>query len=1022
MSKPHPGGAARRRTLGALSAGVLAAGLVATLSPGQAAQAADEAGGLRELGPGAADLRSTATFEDGRYIVLLTQPSIAAYDGGTQGLAPTRAVPGESLRTTTSAFGDYRSFLARQQRSTAAAVGAKVVRSYTVATNGFASELTAEQAAELSADKAVYAVVPVEARSIDARDNTASFLGMYGKGGVWKQHGGSQADAGSGIVVGDLDTGIWPENPSFSGDPLSSAPTGEWGATVDPLGNTTMRKSDGGTFRGACETGEEFTVADCSTKLIGARAYPDSFVSTVPEDEYSPAEFLSPRDGGGHGSHTASTAAGNVVKDVTVDGIDFGEVTGMVPGASIASYKVCWEDTDPDTGGCYTDAILSAIDDAVRDGVDVINFSISGALDTVVDPVEIAFAGAADASVFVAASAGNSGPTASTVAHNSPWLTTVASSTYRNFEGTVELGDGSTYLGAMVDREGLPEQTPLVDAADSAAAGADPGDAALCGPDTLDDAAVDGSVVLCLRGTYDRVAKSAEVERAGGVAMVLVNPGAGSLDADLHTVPTVHLPDTALDDVSAYLDSTDAPTAALLPGNESEEASAPLPAVSGFSSRGPALANDSDILKPDITAPGQSVLAAVAPPSNSDRDFDLYSGTSMAAPHIAGLGALLMAENPTWTPQMVQSAMMTTATSTRTATDKASRDAFAQGAGQVTPADMFSPGLFVTSTPKQWYGLITEQGYDTGVESRSARTVNLPSMADHAVVGSTTFTRRVTSQVAGTWKVRGKVPGFDVRAVTPTVTAARAGVKRKVTIEFTAKPGTTLETWRKGYVTLTGPTRVRMPVALRPTALSAPDVVTGTGTTGSTDVTITSGSTGEIDLTAVGLTPAQSVENAVPQGSAQGYCVPVTAGSELLRVDLDTADDTADLDLYAIPTDAECTAATGPEVAAATGSADETLSIEEPTAAAYVLQVDGYAAGDAGSPIDYRLDAYDLGAATSEGDFTVDPDPLPVTQGEESTYTASWTDLATDGRYLGLVRYGDTGLSTAVEVSTLGEE
>lgn len=1022
MSLPHPGSAARRRTLGALSAGVLAAAMVATLSPAQAAQAADEAGGLREIDPGAADLRSAETFEDGRYIVLLTQPSIAAYDGGTPGLAPTKAAPGESLRTGTSAFGDYRSFLARQQRSTASAVGAEVVRSYTVATNGFATELSAEQAAELSADKDVYAVLPVEARSIDARDNSASFLGMYGKRGVWKKQAGSQRGAGSGIVVGDLDTGIWPENPSFTGDPLSVTPTGPWDATVDPLGTTTMRKSDGGTFRGACETGEEFAVADCSTKLIGARAYPDTFVDSVPEDEYSPAEFLSPRDGGGHGSHTASTAAGNVVRGVTVDGIDFGEVTGMVPGASIASYKVCWEDTDPDTGGCYTDAILAAIDDAVRDGVDVINFSISGALETVVDPVEIAFAGAADAGVFVAASAGNSGPTASTVAHNSPWLTTVASSTYRNFEGTVELGDGSTYLGAMVDREGLPAQTPLVDAADAVAAGADPGEAALCGPDTLDDAAVDGSVVLCLRGTYDRVAKSAEVERAGGVATILVNPAASSLDADLHAVPTVHLPDTALPAVSAYLDTAETPTAALLPGNESEEASAPLPVVSGYSSRGPALANDSDILKPDIAAPGQSVLAAVAPPSNSDRDFDLYSGTSMAAPHIAGLGALLMAENPTWTPQMVQSAMMTTATSTRTEKGGSSRDAFAQGAGQVAPAAMDRPGLFITSTPRQWYGLLTEQGLDTGVESRAAGTVNLPSIADHAVVGSTTVTRRVTSQVAGTWRVRGRVPGFSVRAVTPTVTAPRAGVSRKVTLEFTARPGTALEQWRQGFVTLTGPTTVRMPVALRPTALEAPEVVTGTGTTGSTDVTITSGNTGEVDLATLGLAQAESTEGAVGIGESAGYCVPVADDSEVLRLDVDAADDSADLDLVAIPTNAACSAATGPEVSSATGSADESVTVEDPEAEAYAVFVDGFAAGDDGAPMAFRLDTYDLGASDTLGGFTVSPDPLPVTQGEESTYTASWTDLAADNRYLGLVRYGDTGLATTVEVSTLGGE
>ncbi len=527
--------------------------------------------------------------------------------------------------------------------------------------------------------------------------------------------------------------------------------------------------------------------------------------------------------------------------------------------------------------------------------------------------------------------------------------------------------------------------------------------------------------MVCLRGTYARTDKSAEVARAGGVGMILVNPSPNSLDADLHAVPSVHLSDADADAVYGYVDTAENPTAALLPGNETDQDSAPLPEVSGFSSRGPAVANQSDILKPDIAAPGQTVLAAVAPPSNSGRDFDLYSGTSMAAPHITGLGALLMAENPTWTPQMVQSAMMTTATSTKRPDGRPSSDAFAQGAGEVTPTDMFEPGLFVTSTPKQWYGLITDQGYETGVEGRSAKTINLPSMADHSVVGSTTFTRTVTSQVGGTWKVRGRVPGFDLTAVTPTVSAPGAGVKRKVTVEFAAQPGTKLDRWHKGFVKLVGPTKVRMPVALQPTALSAPELVSGTGTTGSEDVTVTSGEDGEIDLVAQGLAKADSIEDSVDVGDSAGYCFPVADDSSLLRFDVDAADDTADLDLFTYEATAGCCelTAVGPE--SATGSADESVTIEDPTAAAYVVFVDGFAAGEDGSPMDFRLDGYDVNPAGDLGDLTATPDPLPVSQGEESTYTVSWSDLDPDGRYLGQVLYGGTDVSTTVEVSTLTE-
>ena len=169
----------------------------------------------------------------------------------------------------------------------------------------------------------------------------------------------------------------------------------------------------------------------------------------------------------GHGTHTASTAAGNPVDGVEVEGVKFGEVSGMAPAAKIAAYKVCFDDNDPDTGDCFTGATLAAIDDAIADGVDVINYSISGATDTVIDATEFAFEGAAEAGIFVATSAGNSGPGESTVAHNSPWLTTVAATTHHNFDNTVVLGNGTKIRGASISQEALP-QTRLVSSVEGA--------------------------------------------------------------------------------------------------------------------------------------------------------------------------------------------------------------------------------------------------------------------------------------------------------------------------------------------------------------------------------------------------------------------------------------------------------------------------------------------------------------------------------------------------------------------------
>ncbi len=911
----------------------------------------------------------------------------------------------------------YSRSLVSKQNAVANKVGAKPDHRFTLASNGFSAQLKGAQASALVKDHAVFAVVPVEARALDTSNNTASFLGMYGPHGVWGSHGG-RANAGAGMVVGDLDTGIWPESRSFRGQPLNASPTGAWNSTMDFQGHTTMQKKDGTMFHGACEEGEDFTFDDCSTKIIGARYYDDSFVAGVPPEHRSPTEYLSPRDGAGHGSHTASTAAGNTVNHVRTEGVNFGQVTGMVPAASIAMYKVCWEDDDEDTGGCYTDASLAAIDDAVRDGVDVINYSISGATDTVVDPVEIAFMGATNAGIFVSASAGNSGPHSSTVAHNSPWLTTVAASTYRTFDGTVELGNGQTFLGSMVDTAGVPDQTPVVDSNDAVADGADPADADLCIADSLDDATVDGKIVLCHRGSNARVDKSAEVKRAGGVGMILVNPSENSLNADFHAVPTVHLPDTDEADVYDYVDNAANPTAALLPGNQSDEASVPVPQVAGYSSRGPANANESDILKPDIAAPGSDVLAAVSPPSNSNRKYDIYSGTSMAAPHITGLGAYILALHPRWTPQMVQSALMTSATKTKNPNGSRSHDAFAQGAGEVTPADMFTPGLFVTSNATQWYGLLTHEGYDTGVAPLDPKAVNVPSMADHAVTGATTFKRKLTSQMPGTWKVKFKVPGFTGSAPA-TVSFGKAGVNRNLKLTFTAKDGAALNRWHQGAVLLKGPTTVRMPVALKPVKLQVPDTISGTGTTGSQDATVTSGFTGSVDMATEGLAQAQSAEDSVDVNDYALYCINVDPNTDVLRFDVDAADDTADLDLFTYESDTpDCGGPYAEGPSSATSSADESVTILDPTAPSYFVEIDGYAAGSDGAPMDYRLDAYDLSPASTAGDLQVDPDPLPVTQGEDSTFTVSWTGLDADARYLGLVKYGDTGQSSYLTVDT----
>lgn len=960
-----------------------------------------------EPGPGAADGVGTTvagkdftSYTAGRYIVVMAAPPATGYRA-------TRAPAGGQFNAHTVAVRRYSDQLEADHRQLARQVGATVDQDFTLATNAFVADLTAKQAQELSTDRDVLMVAK---RTIVQADTwqTPDFLGLTGPDGVWAKAGGP-TKAGDGVVIGVIDSGIWPESKSFSGAPLSSTPQTKWDISMDG-GATRMEKKDGGVFTGQCQTGEEFTTANCNTKLIGARYYVDDYGTANVLD----ADYLSPRDGNGHGTHTSSTAGGNQVDNVKVEGRKFGTVSGMAPGARIAMYKALWLTEDGEASGSSVD-LLAAVDDAVADGVDVLNYSISGPTDTVLDPVEFAFEGAAEAGIFVAASAGNEGPGPSTVAHNAPWLTTVAANTHYNYENTVVLGNGKKFVGASIAGDPLASHK-LVAARDS---GVDATvDAVRCAPDSLDPAVVTGKIVLCERGVYDRVAKSAEVKRAGGVGMILGNVTPNSLDADFHSVPTVHVADTVTPKIYSYIESAgSSATAKFVLGNQTAKTT-PVPQIAGFSSRGPAASDNGDLLKPDISAPGVSVLAAVAPPNNSGRNYDLYSGTSMAAPHITGLAAILAGLKPSWTPEQIKSAMMTTATNLKTQDGKTSRDLFAEGAGQVAPRKFLDPGLFVTSTPQEWLGYLAGQGVPTGVDPVEARDINLPSLAQGYVTAETDFTRTFRSTRVGTWQVSVKVPGFSATSSSPTLVAKRAGDIESLDFHF-ARTTAPLGEYAFGYIKLTGPTTVRLPVALRPVSVKAPASVGGTGTTGSVDVPITSGFTGDLDVGTQGLVKGQVFDGGLAEGDYTLECVTVGDGSKVARFDLNAPDPTSDLDMYVYASDscnpADITAVAGQS---ATPSAGETVTLTDAPAGTYIVEVDAYAAGDAGQPVPYSLRFFDVGGSPSVGDLTVTPQPVPVVTGQDTSFQAGWSGLDADSVYLGLLTYEGSPNATYLYVDT----
>ncbi|MDO5740601.1 MAG: S8 family peptidase [Ornithinimicrobium sp.] len=951
------------------------------------------------------------------YIVQLDAAPIAAYDGGTAGIPATAPAPGAKVNVRSKNARAYEAHLRKEQvkalREAGIAPKTKT-HEFTVALNGFTAKLTPTEAVTLSKSAGVANVWEDEIRYADTV-TTPDYLGLSGPDGVWAKQFGGDAKAGKGIVIGVLDTGIDPGNPSFAPLPGATRPAG---------------------FE--CEV-ENDAAFECTSKIVGARYYGADYGNDTSYD------FESPRDTNGHGSHTAGTSGGNHGVPMSIMGTDIGVGSGMAPAAQIAVYKGLWQ-TGAGGGSGSTSGLVAAIDDAVADGVDVINYSISGSSTSVVGPDEIAFFNAAAAGVFVSTSAGNSGDTVgeSSVAHNAPWTMTVAASTHdRGSSKTVTLGDGNTYEGVGVGAAVGP--APLVLAADIPASGASAQAARECWLDadpnvageqpSLDPTKADGAIVICDRGSVDRVHKSAAVKLAGGIGMVQTNVNdSQSLNADFHAVPSIHVNATNGAAIKAYEASATAPTATI---SAMSDEPVDAPSMAGFSSYGPALAGGGDLLKPDITAPGVDVAAAYHQDLESgEPTFNSISGTSMSAPHIAGLGALLKQKYPTWSPMAIKSAMMTTARQTTDAGEPipwAAGDATPLnfGAGEVVPGKSYSPGLVYDSTPSDWlaYTCAIDQlqtiGYTELCEQLpeiDPSDLNYPSIAVGDLAGSQTVTRTVTNPHKSAMQYRAMVeaPAGTTVTVSPsklTVTPGRTATF-KVTITRTTAA---LNDYTFGALTWVsnkkGMNAVRSPIAIRPVALSGPAEVIGTGTAGSVELTVTPGFTGTLDTDVDGLIPSDVTPLTVSPapGPLDKYVfVDVPAGTSVTRVATygdEVAAKDIDLNVYRFtpPNSISLVGSSGNE-----GSTEEvTLDLEPGT---YVIAVDNYS-GEPRAQVPLHLW---LVGDTAEGNLTVTPASVQVIQGTPTTLTAAWTGLAPAERYLGKVNYltdGKVAGSTLVTVN-----
>jgi subtilisin family serine protease len=974
--------------------------------------------------------RQNTQRSNGLYIVRMTDLPVASYSGGTPGLANTRPARGRKIDSDDPDVDRYRSYLDSQHDRAVRAVGGRKVYDYRYTLNGFAAELTEVQANLLATTPGVLTVTKDVLQFADT-SSTPAFLGLDEPSGLWDQVGGV-GRAGKDIVIGVIDSGVWPESLSFADrtQPRKRDVNDE----RDRHGDDEEEWSDQGKlsydklkgWKGKCVPGEAFPASKCNRKLIGARRFNTAWGGDAGIKAELPWEFTSPRDYNGHGTHTASTAGGNHGVRTTGDARVFGRISGMAPRARIAVYKALWSLQDGSEASGFTSDLVAAIDQAVADGVDVINYSISGTRTSFLEPAQVSFLFAADAGVFVAASAGNDGVSGS-VAHPGPWVTTVAAGTHnRSGEGSARLGT-LTFNGASLASPVGP--VPLIDSAAAGLPGADPTAVALCftagdngGMPVLDPAKIAGKIVVCDRGVNARIAKSLAVRDAGGVGMILVNTVPSSVNADLHFVPTVHLSDTDRPLVKSYA-ATAGATATI---NQSKLVfNTPAPFTASFSSRGPLQAAGGDLLKPDLIAPGQDIVAAVAPPGNRGRSFDVYSGTSMSSPHVAGLAALLKNRRPDWTPMMIKSALMTTGTDVIDGGVPAPNTnpvlIFRQGAGHVDPNAAADPGLVYDAGFNDWLAFLC--GATSGVNpavctdlaahgySLDPSDLNVASISIGALAGSQTITRRVTNVADGKRTYTATMKGMTgiTTTIAPTSLTLGPGASGTFTVRFT-QSSAPLNAFTGGQLYWSDGTHtVRSPVTVRPVALSAPVQVSSAG--GPINYNVTFGYTGPFAATPRGLIPAATNDGTVVDDPGDSFspggpgvtAIPVVipAGTTYARFSLFDANvtPTSDLDLYVY----RGTTLVG---ASGNGTSDEEVNLLNPAPDTYTVYVHGFNVTGTAS---FRLFSWPLGSA-SAGNMTVSA-PASALLGGTGAINLTFSGLTAGTKYLGSVAYsGAAGL------------
>jgi len=987
----------------------------------------------------------------------------------------------------------YTEGLQRQQDALLAKLqlNRKPIHNYRYTFNGFAVQMTEAQAEKIRQRKGVLGVWEDRLRYVSTA-NTPDFLEITdAENGLAAARGLT----GENVIIGIIDSGIAADHPSFSdvsyGDInngtgvtneisngevkglcgmsfLQDTLLGDWLCGSIWKRYTVTYETIPARWLGTCETGEGFDATQCNNKLIGARYYYQGFAAGNETDEN---EFLSPLDTDGHGTHIASIAAGNAVT-ADIAGTTLGTVQGIAPRARIAVYKACWLQPDAVRASCSISDLQRAIEDAVADGVDIINFSVGDENPSINDPDDLALLAAAEAGVLTVAAAGNAGPFPGSIDSpgTAPWVLTVGASTRAGTEfdtaitvtSPAPLADDyvaveADFTPALNNYDSIIANLILADDGEEQTPEGDDGttyDA--CDP-LVNGANMSGNVALIVRGGCDFDIKIQNAENADAVAVLIYNDEAAPFimdgDWNLVSVPALMLgqADGVLlrdeliggGDIEVVLDA-----GIFIPfvvdGNE----------MGNFSARGENTANAS-ILKPDLTAPGVNILAAQSPDvANSvpNEQFQYLTGTSMAAPHVTGVAALLKQAYPDWGPDRIKSALMTTARQNVVKEDGATAaDPFDFGAGHVDANPSATPALIYplqandydaflcgTDNPrlsdKSCADLLAE-GY-----SDKAYDLNLPSVALGQLAAVTTVKRRVTNiGEAGIFEAAISAPAGINISIQPNRLSLAANETAEFEITITNQSATNYE-WRFGSYSWNGNgAGVRSPVAVRPVILQTPDVLRVDGPTGSSVLPVQFGYNGSYNPQTTGLEPACVLPDSNPDDaictnsnsafvtedefpytlysdptppSVQRFFIKIEDDQELLRVRLfnEFTDGNDDLDVYVY----YCLDGTSCNIPNLRGdskgeTSDELVDIYRPASGTWVIDVHGFAT-ESPAGTNFRLHTWSLERDNDAGNLIVDDAPSEVTFGSSADLELIWSDLPADIYLGGISHSSDIGI------------